>query len=40
MRLVFDTVNASAPFQASVDALTTAWGVRDASTDVWFELGG
>jgi anti-sigma regulatory factor (Ser/Thr protein kinase) len=23
-----------------VDALTTSWGVREASTDVWFELGG
>jgi anti-sigma regulatory factor (Ser/Thr protein kinase) len=23
-----------------VDALTTAWGVREGSTDVWFELGG
>jgi two-component sensor histidine kinase len=23
-----------------VDALSRAWGVRDASTDVWFELGG
>jgi anti-sigma regulatory factor (Ser/Thr protein kinase) len=23
-----------------VDALTAAWGVREGSTDVWFELGG
>jgi len=23
-----------------VDALTTTWGVRESSTDVWFELGG
>jgi two-component sensor histidine kinase len=23
-----------------VDALSTAWGVREGSTDVWFELGG
>jgi two-component sensor histidine kinase len=23
-----------------VDALSRAWGVREASTDVWFELGG
>jgi anti-sigma regulatory factor (Ser/Thr protein kinase) len=23
-----------------VDSLTTAWGVHQGSTDVWFELGG
>jgi anti-sigma regulatory factor (Ser/Thr protein kinase) len=23
-----------------VDGLSTAWGVHDGSTDVWFELGG
>jgi hypothetical protein len=23
-----------------VAALTTAWGVRDGTTAVWFELGG
>ena len=23
-----------------VDALSAEWGVREASTDVWFELGG
>ena len=23
-----------------VDALTTAWGVHEGTTDVWFELGG
>ena len=23
-----------------VDALSREWGVREASTDVWFELGG
>ena len=23
-----------------VDALTTAWGVREGTTDVWFKLGG
>jgi len=23
-----------------VDALTTTWGVRESTTDVWFELGG